>query len=141
MASLVVALGLWAACSLPALDADDYLAKTEAAVEDAISQANSAILATGLRSSDRLPATTTTVLLEDVERAAADSTDAFASILPPDQRSDDLRARVLPVLDEVADLLSRMRFAARRGDAVALEGLRSSLSSQVATLERWLENA
>jgi hypothetical protein len=141
VAALIAALGLGGACSLPALDADDYRAKAEVAVDDAISQANSAILATRLRELDRLPSTMSTVLLEDVERAAAEAAHGFGSVLPPDPGSDRIRARILPVLNEVADLVSRMRFAARRGDAEALRELRSTLAGRVAALEGWLAAA
>ncbi|HET9672231.1 MAG TPA: hypothetical protein VFQ40_05215 [Actinomycetota bacterium] len=135
--AVVIAVGV--SCSLPALDTADFRSKAAAAAEDAISQANSAILATRLRDRERLPAATVTVLLEDVERAALAAVDGFASVLPPDERSDRIRAEVLPILEDVADLLARMRFAARRGDAVALEDLRSSLRGRVAALERWLD--
>ena len=130
---------LTAACSLPAPSFESYRAKAIDAAEQTISQGQTAILTAALLERDRLFAPTAAVQLEDAEEAATAATQDFAAVLPPDDRSQDLRGTVLPDLQLVSDLISRMRFALRHRDVEQAVRLRSSLDDPLDRLERWTE--
>jgi hypothetical protein len=135
---LVFALAVCTACGLPAFDAGDYRGKATDAVEETLSEAQTAIFTAELTGRNRTFRSSTIVQLEDAEKAAAGVTDDFAAVLPPDDRSQALRQRLLPTLSEAADLISRMRFAARRDDLHELDRLAGALDGPVRRLERWL---
>jgi hypothetical protein len=125
-------------CSLPATTFDAYRSKAVDAAEEVASQARTAILTAHLARGDRLLASAIAVQLEDAETATAGAVESFASVQPPDARADDLRARILPVLEEASDAIARMRFEARRGKVSALSELSDSLASPTARLEEWV---
>jgi hypothetical protein len=108
------------------------------AAEEATSQARTAILTAQLVDRDRLLRTSAAVQLQEADAATAAAVETFASVQPPNPRADRLRARILPVLERVADLISRMRFEARREDTAALLGFRSELIEPTDALERWV---
>lgn len=139
--AVVIALAAGTACGLPAFDFSDYRSKAVAAVEETISQAQTAILTSDLARRDRTFGSAIVVQLEDAEETAAGVTDGFAAVLPPDDRSQALRQELLPTLGEVADLIARMRFAARRDDLHELDRLAGALNGPVRRLERWLGTA
>ena len=126
-----------AGCSLPATTFDAYRSRATDAAEEATSQARTAILTAHLAEQGRLLDTAVAEQLQEAEVAASAAVESFASVQPPDRRADRLRARILPVLERVADLLSRMRFEARRADMAALLALRSALIGPADVLERW----
>jgi hypothetical protein len=126
------------ACSLPALSFADYRGKAIEAAEETISQGETAILTAELASRDRLFSPAVSVQLEGAERAASAAAEDFAAVLPPDARSENLRRTVLPLLEQTSDLIARMRFAARDGDAGQLQELRSSLEDPLRRLEDWV---
>ena len=125
-------------CSLPATTLDPYRSKAVDAAEEATSQARTAILSAHLLGRDRLLSTSVAVQLHEAEASTAAAVETFASVQPPDGRADRLRAHVLPVLERVSDLISRMRFEARREDTEALLALRSALIEPADALERWV---
>jgi hypothetical protein len=124
-------------CSLPATTLDAYRSKAVDAAEEATSQARTAILTAHLVGRDRLLLTSAAVQLQEAEAATAAAVETFASVQPPDRRADRLRARILPVLERISDLLSRMRFEARREDTTTLLALRSALIEPADALHRW----
>jgi hypothetical protein len=136
----LLALAICAAvgCSLPATTFDAYRSKAIDAAEEVASQARTAILTAQLTRGDRLLPSAIAVQLEDAETAAAGAVESFASVQPPDARADDLRARILPVLEEASDGIARMRFEARRGRVFALSEQSDSLASPTARLEEWV---
>ena len=135
---LVCAVG----CSLPATTFEAYRSKAAEAAQEVVSQAGTAILTAHLAGQDRLLGSAVAVQLKDAETAAAATVDTFASVQPPDERADHLRARILPVLERASDAITRMRFEARRGDVSALIELSDSLATPTARLEEWvLDNA
>jgi hypothetical protein len=138
LSSLVALLG---SCTLPALTFADYRGKAIEAAEETISQGETAVLTAELADRDRLFSPSVSVQLESAEQAAAAAVDDFASVLPPDGRSERLRRTILPLLEETSDLIARMRFAARRGDAGQLQELRSSLEEPLHLLERLVGTA
>jgi hypothetical protein len=124
-------------CSLPATTLDAYRSKAGHAAEEVASQARTAILTAQLAGQNRLLSSAVTVQLQDAEAAAATAVETFASVLPPDERSDRLRARVLPLLRRIADALHRMRFEASHSHTAEVLKLRSQLIEPTAALERW----
>jgi hypothetical protein len=137
----VVVVLLSVACSLPALSFDDYRGKAIEAAEETISQGETAILTAELADRDRLFSPAVSVQLEGAEQAATAAAQDFASVLPPDDRSEDLRGMVLPLLKQTSDLIARMRFAAREGDADQLQDLGDSLEDPLRRLQDWVEPA
>jgi hypothetical protein len=127
------------ACALPATTLDAYRSKAVDAAEEATSQARTAILTAHLVGRDRLLRISAAVQLQEADAATAAAVETFASVQPPDRRSDRLRARILPVLQRVADLITRMRFEARREDTAALLALRSALIEPADALEAWAQ--
>jgi hypothetical protein len=134
---LVLPLVCLVACSLPARDFGDYLGKATASADAAISQAETALLAGDLWLRGRLFQHSLAVQLEDAEHAAGDALHGFASVLPPDHRSVALRAGLEPLLHETADLIARMRFAARHEDIAGFRRLRGALADSARRLESW----
>jgi hypothetical protein len=133
---LVCAVG----CSLPATTFEAYRSKAADAAQEVVSQARTAILVSHLDGQDRLLGSAVAVQLRDAEKAAATAVDSFASVYPPTGRADQLRARILPLLERASDAITRMRFEAKRGHTAALLQLRSSLIEPTENLERWAES-
>jgi hypothetical protein len=127
------------ACSLPATTFDAYRSKAVDAAEEVVSQARTVILVADLARRDRLLGSAIPVQLQATEATAAGAVASFASMLPPDPRSDELRAEILPRLEGASDLIARMRFAARRGDAASLPSLAAALTGPTDRLERWIQ--
>jgi hypothetical protein len=124
-------------CGLPARDFSDYLAKATEAADQAISEAETALLAGDLWLGARLLQNSVAVQLEDAEKAAGDALDGFASVLPPDRPSEALRAELVPMLHETADLIAAMRFAVRHGDLARFRQARDALDDSARRLESW----
>jgi hypothetical protein len=141
ISALVLALAVGTACGLPAFDAGGYRSKAVDAVEETLSEAQTAIFTAELAGRNRTFRSSAVVQLEDAEKAAAGVTDDFAAVLPPDDRSQALRQRLLPTLSEATDLISRMRFAARRDDLEELERLADALGDPARRLQRWLDSS
>jgi hypothetical protein len=137
--ALVLPLTALIACSLPATSFDSYRAKALDAAEETISQAQTAIFTAELSARGRFLDASVPVQLEDAEQAAAGAMAHFASVQPPDDRSEALRRSVLPLLQDTSDLIARMRFAARAGDEAELQRLRGSLEGPLRRLEAWVE--
>jgi hypothetical protein len=135
LASVIALLG---SCSLPAISFADYRGKAIEAAEETISQGETAILTAELADRDRLFSPAVSAQLEGAEQAAAAAAADFASVLPPDGRSEDLRRTVLPLLGQTSDLIARMRFAARQGDTSQLQELMAALEDPLRQLEDWV---
>ena len=127
-------------CSLPATTFESYRSKAAEAADEVVSQARTAILTAHLAGQDRLLDTAVAAQLKDAEKAAIGVVQSFASVQPPDARSDHLRARILPLLERASDAIARMRFEATRNDPAALLRSRSSLLDPAGVLERWAES-
>ena len=138
-ALLVIHVLALAGCGLPVTTFEAYRAKAVEAAEETISQAETTILTVDLVERDRLFGTAATIQLEDAERAAIDTADGFASVLPPDDRSERLRTAVVRDVERASDLVARIRFALRRDDLVEARRLRTSLEEVLARLERFVE--
>jgi hypothetical protein len=127
-------------CSLPATTFEAYRSKAADAAAEVAAQAQTAILVTRLAGEDRTLATEVAVQLKDAETAAAGAVRSFASVQPPDARADHLRARILSVLQRASDMITRLRFEAKRGHTAAMLRLRSSLIDPARALQRLAES-
>jgi cellobiose-specific phosphotransferase system component IIA len=135
--AIVVLLVCAVGCSLPATTLEAYRSKAADAAKEVVSQARTAILTAHLAGQHRLLGSAVAAQLKDAETAAAAVVESFASVQPPDARADELRARILPVLERASDAITRMRFEAKRGHTTALLGVRSSLIESSDVLEQW----
>ena len=115
------------ACVGPARTFDVYTGKAENSVETARSGVETTLAAIDVATGGEAFAPFVSITIEDADVTVAGAQSGFASIQPPDQASDQLRQRVLPVLSEAADLVDRARIAARRVDLSVLTGLRREL--------------
>jgi len=136
---VLVLLTFAVGCGLPAFDFSDYRSKAVSTVEETISEARTAMLAAELLRRDRTFAASAIVQLEDAEEAASGAVWDLAAVLPPDARSIGLRQQLQPSLDGSADLIARMRFAARHGDLEELGRLAQALKQPIGRLEGWVE--
>jgi hypothetical protein len=128
-----------AGCVLPAPSAGAFESKASESAASAVSDARTALLAAALAIGDRSFAPLISVQLAESATGAASTAATFASIQPPDAAADRLRAQLLPLLQRAADLIARMRIAARRGDVQALQELRGPLAPAADALERFAE--
>jgi hypothetical protein len=136
--AVVVAVLVLTGCVLPARSFDDYEGKAVSSAETAISQAQTASLTGITVRRDGLFAPNVSVLLADAETGAVTARDTFASIQPPDDASDALRAELLPLLERTADEIARLRIAARRRDLSAVAQGTGAVDDLTAELERFV---
>jgi len=137
---MVVALATAAGCVAPARTFDDFEGKAVTSAESAASQTRTAILTSSVSERSRLPGPTASVIVAEAAAGATSVRDTFASIQPPDPESDALRAELLPVLEQAADLIASMRIAARRSDAQAMAAIGAELQPVAVNLERFVED-
>jgi hypothetical protein len=129
-------IGWIAACALvavscvgPARSFAVYQAKAVDSADSAVSNARTGVLTARLVDEDRTFAPLTTVQLEQAALGAETAAGTFASIQPPDARSDAVRASLLPLLRRAAALLAQMRIAARRTDGGEVVRLATPLAA------------
>jgi len=137
--ALLLVSALSTGCVLPAPTSGAFESKAAQSAASAVSDARTALLAAALAVGDRSFGSLISVQLEESATGAASTAGTFASIQPPDAASDRLRAQVLPLLQRAADLIARMRIAARRGDVQALRELRGPLAPVADALDRFAE--
>ena len=136
----VAALAMAAACVAPARTFDDFEGKAVTSAESAASEARTAILTSSVAEGSRIPGPTASVIVAEAAVGATSARDTFASIQPPDPESDALRAELLPVLGQAADLIASMRIAARRSDAQTMAAIGAELEPVATTLERFVDD-
>jgi hypothetical protein len=118
----ILALGvalLLSACVQPisparTFDAFEHKAKNTA--EAVISSVETARLAARVAGNGDAFGPFVSVTLSEAEKGAAHAGDVFASVQPPDERSDRLRAQLISLLTRANETLSSLRIAARRGE-------------------------
>lgn len=125
------------ACVAPARDTADYGNKAVDTAEAVLSSVQTGALLVRLAPDQAFPSFIS-VGLSDAEAGAASARAVFLSMQPPDARSDEVRARLAPLLDRSDDVLSRARIAARRQDLDALRRSAGELSSTAASLDRFI---
>ncbi len=79
------------------------------------------------------------VAIGDAERDLDDVSGTFSSILPPTRRSQDLRDRLVTVLDRTADDVAEARIAIRHGERAPLHDVRGRLQDDADQLSAFEE--
>jgi hypothetical protein len=125
LAALILAAS---ACTGPARTTSAYQTKGVDTADEVVSASRTVLLAARLVDEERSFATTIAVTVTDAESDADTARDAFTSIQPPDAESDQLRAALLPTVEQACDVIAEVRIAARRADG--------GLSQIAAPLER-----
>jgi hypothetical protein len=113
LAALILAA---TACTGPARTTSAYQTKSVDTADEVVSASRTVLLAARLGDERRSFATTIAVTVTDAESDADTARDAFTSIQPPDAESDQLRAALLPTVEQACDVIAEVRIAARRAD-------------------------
>jgi hypothetical protein len=139
MATLV-ASALLVACVGPARTFGVYESKAENSVEQSLSGVQTVRAAIDDAIAGDAYASSISITIQNATDAIDGAESNFASIQPPDQASDSLRDRVLPVLSDAGDLAAKARIAARRTDAPTLADLRRPLEDVSSRLSALLND-
>ena len=133
-----------AACSEhsvgPARTYDDFERKSRTSAAVALSSVETVRLLAETSSDGDAWGAYTNIGLSEQEDTLAEATGDFASIQPPDHRSDDLRAQLLELLDSAGDHIATVRIAARRGDLGSLEQVAAPLADDSVALQHFLDS-
>src|SRR3954469_8379285 len=113
LAALILAA---TACTGPARTTSEYQAKSVDTADEVVSASRTVLLVARLGDEERSFATTIAVTVTDAESDADTARDAFTSIQPPDAESDQLRAALLPTVEQACDVIAEVRIAARRSE-------------------------
>jgi hypothetical protein len=111
----ILVLGL-TACTGPARTTSAYEDKAVETADEVVSASRTVLLAAQVGDEGRSLPPTTAVTIADAETDAQTARDAFASIQPPDQTSDQIRSTLLPAVQHACDVIADVRIAARRAD-------------------------
>lgn len=115
-AALVVALAACVQPVGPARTFDSYEHKAKHTAETALSAVQTGRLGTQSARRDDTFAPYLAVLVSDAENEASGAQTTFDSVQPPNDRSDNVRNDLDPLLTRAVDALSQARIAARRAD-------------------------
>ncbi|MFN2543730.1 MAG: hypothetical protein ABR600_04040 [Actinomycetota bacterium] len=119
----VVLLVCLVACVGPARTFGVYESRASNSVEGALSAVDTTRLAIRDALAGDAQAAFVSITIQDAEETASTAEGHFASIQPPDERSDRLRRLVGDLLSRSDDLIARARIAARRQDTTTMSNL------------------
>jgi len=139
---LVIAVVVLPACvsvTAPARTTGAYKVHATKTAEAVVSALKTASLTVEMAERDRAFPPYVSVSLGEAESDAGGVQSSFESIQPPGARSDDLRAQLVPLLDEATGALADARIAARRNDTDALAATAEPLDRAARELEAFLE--
>jgi hypothetical protein len=122
----------------PARTYDDYEHKAKDTAESALSSVQTARLVARVATRGDAFGPYVSVMLSESETGAAHASSVFASVQPPDDHADRLRARLSPMLNRAEEHLARLRIAARRGELDRLHRLARPLRPLSRRLERFI---
>lgn len=134
--ALVVGM-LLASCVAPARMAEAYQDKAADTASSVVSAARTVLLAARVGADRESFAPTVSILVAEGEGDALTARDTFATIQPPDEASDRLRASLLADLGRVVGVIAAVRIAARRGELDRLEHLAAPLRVLAERLDRF----
>jgi hypothetical protein len=134
---LFAVVAVTASCVAPARTLADYEAKAADTAAAVVSAARTVVLTARLAAAGRSFWATVAVTVADAEVDAASARDAFASIQPPDEASDAIRRRVLPVVERAVRVIELVRIAARRDELDGLPAIARPLEPIASSLERF----
>ena len=142
LATLTIVAMLAAGCSEhsvgPARTYDDYERKSRTSAEVALSAVETVRLLAETSTDGNAWGAYTSVSLSEQEDTLAATEGDFASIQPPDHRSDDLRATLLELLGAASDHIAAVRIEARRGNLGSLADAAVPLAADSAALQQFL---
>ena len=136
---VVAAMLLVGACTGPARSSPVYESKAGQTAEVAASAVQTALLAVDAAKADKAYGRYLTQVLVDAEEDAGSAQGIFDGIQPPDDRADELRARLDDLLTEATGALTDLRIAARRGRFAELPELARPLPEVAAKLDAFAE--
>jgi hypothetical protein len=130
---------LVAACTGPVRSSPVYESKAGQTAEVAASAVQTALLAVDAAKDDKAYGRYLTQVLVEAEEDAGSAQGIFDGIQPPDDRADELRARLDDLLTEATDILTDLQIAARRGRFAELPELARPLPEVAAKLDAFAE--
>jgi len=137
------ALGvLLAACVQPVGPArtfDSYEHKAKDTAQTALSAVQTGRLGAQAAKRDDTFAPYLAVLVSEAEDEASSAQTTFDSVQPPNDKSDNLRDNLDPLLTRAVDALSQARIAARRADFDEVAKQEPKLAKSARELDRFVE--
>jgi hypothetical protein len=128
-----------AACVGPARDFPTFERKAVETAEAVIAAVENARLTAGAAAEGKTFPPYAAVVLGESEEGASAAAAAFASIQPPDERSDALRRELAELLSAAVSYLEELRVAGRRAELRALEPLAAPLAGISDRLDAFVE--
>jgi hypothetical protein len=135
-AGVALAAALLCGCVGPARNSDNYHGDASAAVESALSEAQTARLVIRQFLNHHATGEYADVLLTDSESALGPIQDSFGSRQPDSRKDDDLRDTITQMLSDEGDALAHARIAMRRSDVSGLQDADSDLADVISDLSR-----
>jgi hypothetical protein len=136
---VVAVMLLVGACTGPVRSSPVYESKAGQTAEVVASATQTALLAVDAARDDKAYGRYLTQVLVEAEEDAGSAQGTFDSIQPPDDRADELRARLDDLLTEATGTLTELRIAARRGRFAELPELARPLPEVAAKLDEFAE--
>lgn len=136
---VAVLLLLSGACTGPVRSFEVYESKAGQTAEVAASAVQTAVLAVDAAKGGKAYGRYLTQVLVEAEEDAGAAQGTFEAIQPPDQRADELRARLEELLTEATGTLADLRIAARRGRLAELPDLAEPLPGLAEELDAFAE--
>jgi hypothetical protein len=123
----------------PARTFESYEHKAKHTAETALSAVQTGRLGAQAAKRDDTFAPFFAVLVSNAEDEASSAQTTFDSVQPPNDRSDDLRDDLDPLLTRAVDALSQARIAARRADFDEVAKQEPKLAKSARELDRFVE--
>jgi hypothetical protein len=126
-------------CTGPVRSSPVYESKAGQTAEVVASAVQTALLAVDAAEDGKAYGRYLTQVLVEAEEDAGAAQGTFDGIQPPDDRADELRARLDELLGDATDTLADLRIAARRGRFAELPELARPLPEVAAKLDEFAE--
>jgi hypothetical protein len=123
----------------PARTFDSYEHKATHTAETALSAVQTGRLGAQAARRDDTFAPYLAVLVSDAENSASGTQTTFDSVQPPNDKSDNLRNDLDPLLTRAVDALSQTRIAARRADLNEVAKQEPKLAKSARELDRFVK--
>jgi hypothetical protein len=133
----VAVLLLVGACTGPVRSSEVYESKAGETAEAVASAVQTAALAVDAARGGKAYGRYLTQVLVEAEEDAGSAQGTFDGIQPPDQRADELRARLDDLLTQATGILADLRIAARRGRFAELPELARPLPKLAGRLDEF----
>jgi hypothetical protein len=127
------------ACTGPVRSSPVYESKAGQTAEVVASAVQTALLAVDAAKDDKAYGRYLTQVLVEAEEDAGSAQGTFDGIQPPDDRADELRARLDDLLSDATGTLTDLRIAARRGRFAELPELARPLPELADKLDGFAE--